>query len=250
MPDERPYLEDVTVFVSTIGDEVNFADCMEHLHRQTVRFALDVIDHVAPMSAAFQEMQDRCRSEFYIQVDEDMILAPHAVADLRAWISSARKNVAMVCAPLWDCDAELAIYGVKIYRTDVVKRFPYRNAVGCEVDQMARLQAAGFDVDLRPLLGREACLGEHGKHYTPQTIFKRWQRCFQKHGEYGNMAWIEPYARRLLDRYAASGQTLHLYAFLGAMAGVVGPAPPDRELDWREANVALERVQHYFPADR
>ena len=155
---------------------------------------------------------------------------------------SAPENVAIICAPLWDCDAERAIYGVKIYRTSIVKRFPYKNVMSCEIEQLDRIKAAGYEIRLQPLSRRSACLGEHGKHYTPKTIFKRWQRCFQKHHRYGNMAWVEPYARKLLDRYVASGETMHLYAFLGVISGIVGPPPDDREQDWREPNLAYEKI--------
>src|SRR5262249_7808129 len=114
MPDDRPNCEDVTVFVSTVGDKVNFADCMTHLRAQSVMFPLEIIDRVAPMSAAFQEMHQRCRTDFYVQVDEDMILLPHAIETLRRLIGSAPETAAVICAPLWDSDAECALYGVKI----------------------------------------------------------------------------------------------------------------------------------------
>jgi len=242
--------EDVTLFVTTIGDQENFADCLAHLRAQTLPAPIDIIDHVAPMSAAFQEMHARCRTDYYVQVDEDMILFPHAIETLSGWMRSAPANVAMICAPLWDCDAERAIYGLKIYRSSIVKRFPYRNTLSCEIAQLAEIEGAGYRVILRPLGDRSGCLGEHGKHYTPETIFKRWQRCFQKHRRFSNMAWIEPYARRLLERYVATGETLHLDAFLGAMAGIVSGPAPDAEVDWRDPNPALESLRRYFPPNR
>jgi len=239
-------IDDTTVFVTTIGDKANFDHCMLHLSKQTVAVPIDIIDHVAPMSAAFQEMHRRCRTDFYIQVDEDMILFPHAVETLRRAIRSAPKNIALSCAPLWDCDAQRAIHGIKIYRSSIVKQFPYRNTASCEIEQLSRLRAAGYEADLQPMQS-DRCLGEHGKHYSPETIFKRWQRCFQKHRLFGRMPWIEPYARSLLDRYVQTGETLHLYAFLGAIAGITDSVIPARELDWRDTNEALQRLQKYFP---
>jgi len=41
---------------------------------------------------------------------------------------------------------------------------------------------------------------------------------------------------------------VHLYAALGAIAGIAGRAEGDRELDWRDTNPAWHRLQHYFPA--
>ena len=249
-PDRPGSVDDLTVFVTTIGDRANFSDCMAHLKTQTVKAVIDVIDHVAPLSAALQEMHKRCRTDFYVQVDEDMLLAPDALETLLRGMRAAAPDAAMICAPLWDCDAERPIYGLKIYRTATVRRFPYEDTLSCEVVQLAQMEKAGYRIILQPLTDRNACLGEHGKHYTPETIFKRWQRCFQKNQRYPHMAWIEPYAQTLLNRYVASGNTVHLYAFLGAVAGMVGPPAADAELDWRAPNPALERLRHYFPPDR
>jgi hypothetical protein len=242
----RELIRDTTIFVTTIGDKANFDDCMEHLHAQNVTVPIEIIDRVAPLSAAFQEMHQRCRTEFYVQVDEDMILFPHAIQSLRRSIGRAWKKNALVCAPLWDCDAELLIYGVKIYRSSIVKQFPYRNTASCEKEQLARLRAAGYDAVLQPFQ-QSYCLGEHGKHYTPETIFKRWQRCFRNRRLFGGMRWIEPYPRKLLDRYVQTGELLHLYAFLGAMAGIVDSTLPTTEQDWTEINEPLQRLQRYFP---
>ena len=68
----------VTVFVSTVGYPT-FESCIENLQRQDCIFELNVIDHVAPMSAAFQRMLEECVTPYFVQVDEDMLLYPGAV---------------------------------------------------------------------------------------------------------------------------------------------------------------------------
>ena len=245
----REYLADTTVFVTTVGDETNFQDCLEKLRAQTVRFPLVIIDHVAPMAAAFQQMQDRCRTTWYVQVDEDMILYPYAIAELRRRISATPSNVAIYCASLWDCDAEMRLYGVKIYRGDVVRRFPYTNSMSCESEQVERMKAGGYIVKAAPLEEDGGCLGEHGKHYTPETIFKRWQRLFQKNRALRKNHWVRPYAKSLMERYARTGSQLHLFAALGAVSGIAGELPPDEEVDFRKANEVFERLAGFFPTD-
>ena len=244
-----PLLQDVTVFVTTIGDERNFRDCLAHLQKQTVRCRIEVIDHVAPMSAAFAEMHARCTTPYYVQVDEDMMLYPHALATLRELIEQSDASVPLVCAVLWDCDVERPRQGVKIYRHEIVKRFPYRDTLSCEVTQLEQMSAAGHHPLLLPTEEPDAvCLGEHGKHYSPRTIFLRWQRLFHKRNEMGHLAWLDPWPARLLERYMKTRDRVHLYAALGAIAGIAGRAEGDRELDWRDTNPAWHRLQHYFPA--
>ena len=244
--DDRPFSTETTVFVTTIGDQANFDDCLAHLECQTLGCRIEVIDHVAPMSAAFQQMYERCQTPFYIQVDEDMILFPEAVQELEEKIRQAPPEVVLICAPLWDCDVEHTIQGLKIYRHSIVKQFPYEDAVGFEVAQVERLRAAGYSARMLPM-DRANCLGEHGKHYTPRTIFLRWQKCLQKHLAKRPLPWVESYPQWLLKRYLESRDPLHLYALLGAVAGIADPAAAQTGKDWRVPNEALERMLRYFP---
>ena len=247
---DSPELADTTIFISTIGDQANFDDCLAHLRAQTVRCRIEIIDRVAPMSHAFALMHELCSTPFYVQVDEDMLLHPHAIETLHDLLVKSPGDVALVCAPLWDCDVERAILGVKIYRHEIVKQFPYRNSLSCEVDQMKRMLKAGYKITAHSTGEDAVCLGEHGKHYSPRTIFQRWQRLFHKHNQMGHLTWLEPWPDRLLERYMTTRDPVHLYALLGAIAGIGGRAESNRELDWRDANPALQRIEYYFSKHR
>ena len=82
------------------------------------------------------------RLNFTFKSTKIIILFPNAIETLRKSIEAASKHVALVCAPLWDCDAQRPIYGVKIYRWPIVKQFPYENNASCEIEQLTRLRAA------------------------------------------------------------------------------------------------------------
>jgi hypothetical protein len=176
-----------------------------------------------------------------------MLLAPDAVERLEKLIQNSPPSVALICVPLWDCDTEQPIHGLKVYRHGIVKQFPYEDRLSCELRQIQQITSAGYTVDIFPLTDRSGCFGEHGKHYTPQTIFKRWQRICQKHHQFGGSVWAAPWPRKLLDRYMQTGEDLHLYAMLGAIAGIANLPVPDREVDWREPNEAFNRMQRHFP---
>src|SRR5262249_48661944 len=104
-----------------------------------------------------------------------------------------------------------------------------------------------YDLECDPPGDRSLCLGEHGKHYHPPTIFARWQRLFQKQRRRGHLAWLDAWPRRLLDRYVRTRDPVHLYGFLGAVAGVTGELAPDQEIDWRIPTPAYERLSRLFP---
>jgi hypothetical protein len=240
----------VTVFVTTIGDEPNFSECLARLRNQTVDFTLDVIDHVAPMDRAFQEMIDRCKTPLYVQVDEDMLLYPDAIRTLFVEMIQQPETTCMMMGPLWDCDTERPIYGVKMFRHGIMRRYPFTDSMSCEMDQSSRWKRDGYTHAELPLAGRQTCLGEHGKNYSPATIFKRWRRVGQKQRSRGWMKWIEPFYPRHLERYLRTRDPIHLAAVLGQVAGLVGPLPPEREMDFRDQDEDWSRVQKmYFPEE-
>jgi hypothetical protein len=56
-------------------------------------------------------------------------------------------------------------------------------------------------------------LVSNGKHYSPETIFKRWQRCFQKQRCLEEWTGLNTTRARSWDRYVKPGKILRLYAF-------------------------------------
>src|SRR5262245_22053777 len=114
----RDLSDAVTVFVTTVGAPT-FEQCLRHLREQDCKSRLKIIDHVAPMNAAFQRMLDECRTPYYVQVDEDMLLHPHAVRTLYDTIEAAGPKVAIYAAGLYDVHLERCIHGIKIFRHNV-----------------------------------------------------------------------------------------------------------------------------------
>lgn len=86
------------------------------------------------MNVAFQEMINRVKTEYFIQVDEDMILNPDAVAIMLETMEAAPEDVGMICFHLWDDDRECRIQGIKIYRTKHMKNIIWKDVKASEVD--------------------------------------------------------------------------------------------------------------------
>lgn len=215
--------DDVTVFVSTI-DSVSFSECMKHLAQQDCRFRLEVIENVAPMSAAFQQMIDRCKTPYYVQVDEDMLLKPHAIRTLYECVKASDEDHAIVVRLLWDEHLVRAIQGVKIYRHKVVSQFPYRDVQSCERDQVTRFQERGFKIG-RPIDREyyEGCpevLGYHGKFFHAESVFERYFTLMQKRRKYsGKVNWLDRHLIEFFERFKKDPSEFNLMAILGVLAG-------------------------------
>jgi len=247
--------EQVTVFVATIGDKANFDHCIQALDGQDSRFRFDTVDHVAPMSAAFQAMIDRCETPYYVQVDEDMILEPYAIRILHDAMTKAPPSTAIVCYSLWDEHMRKAILGVKIYRHDVLKRFPYNhNVPHCDVEQNERLKAAGYTIQ-SCWHGYErniTCIGRHGCHYTPETAYEAYYNRAAKSRLFPQwMSWCRCLAATFRRRVESDPKNLiDLYALLGFTAGLTTDLGRlDHEKDWQAINHDFRRVQADMETD-
>lgn len=214
---------EVTVFVSTI-DNVSFSECMKHLAMQDCRFRLEVIENVAPMSAAFQQMIDRCRTPYYVQVDEDMLLKPNAIRALHECVKASEPDHAIVVRLLWDEHLQRAIQGVKIYRHKIVSQFPYRDVQSCERDQVTRFTEQGYKIG-RPIdrVYFETCpevLGYHGKFFHAESVYERYFTLMQKRRKYaGKVNWLDRHLIEFFDRFKKDPTEFNLMAILGVLAG-------------------------------
>jgi hypothetical protein len=232
----------VTVFITTIGAST-FERCLHAVLDQEGKFFVDVIQGVAPWSAAQNEMVRRCNTEIFVQVDEDMILFNDALLRLVALIDSTPATCVMATAPLYDVDLEMPIYGVKVYRHALVKPIPFETHVLGDGHDRERWKEAGLTWS-RLRRSIEHCVGEHGTSYTPEEAFNRWRGMWQRHRLTGKASWIEPWVEKLARRYEKSKTRRDLYALLGAVIGATEePWPDGHGPDFTRPNPVLERLQ-------
>lgn len=212
--------EQVTVFVTTVGAPT-YAACLAHLAAQDCRFTLRAIERVAPMHVAFQRMLDECRTPFYVQVDEDMLLHPHAVRSLHERLAAAGPATALVAGRLYDAHLERRILGVKIFRHAIVRHYPLGAVSTFEVDQVARLEADGYAVLLDDTEAGEV-LGLHGTVWTPPSIYERYATLERRRITRGRRPdWFEVYGPVFLERFRQEPSDENFFALMGVVAGVL-----------------------------
>ncbi len=206
----------VTVFVTTVGAPT-FDLCLDLLRQQDCTFKLQIIDHVAPMSAAFQRMLDDCTTPYYVQVDEDMLLYPHAVRTLYEEMCAACGDVAFVIFSLHDAHLDQPIQGVKIFRHATVVQYPFENVQSFEKVQRQLLRADGYVV---PYI--ERTLGLHGTHWTPRSIYERYATLERRrYGHPRDLHWFEAYPGVFLHRFLEDPSDLNFFALMGAVSGAL-----------------------------
>ncbi|MEQ1792860.1 MAG: glycosyltransferase [Nitrospira sp.] len=221
----------VTVFILTVGDPA-FPACKASIEQQTgIAFALELIRDVAPFSAAAQDMIARCTTPYFVQVDEDMTLNPDAVRAMVQRMVQAPADVGMICFHLYDDDRECPIQGVKIYRTDLMKRVRFNDLKASEMNLLDQMGEQGIRWILHPDV-----IGHHGTLYTPDTIYRRYKTMYEKDIRQWNLLTSD--IQRKARKYRETGDHVQLFALLGAAHGIIeAPRAPDREKDARLYNL-------------
>jgi hypothetical protein len=213
----------VTVFLTTVGAP-SYAACRETLARQDCTFTLVPIEHVTPLTAALQRMLDVCPTPYYVQVDEDMLLYPHAIRTLYERIAGSAPAVALAVGDLYDVHLRHRVEGIKIFRHDINRRYPWEADLTA-VERLQRLAADGYGVLRTPNPNPRspaATLGLHGTHWTPRSIYERYrreERLRRRWPELFGVGWGPVLLQRLLER----GSPLDLFAVLGVIAGTLEP---------------------------
>lgn len=254
-PDLRGVL---TVFIIA-SDEPEYPQCLAALEAQDCSFELETIRNVAPMDVAFQRMLDNCKTRYYIQVDADMILYTDSIRKMHQDMAILGQDIAMLCFPLHDVHLGHLLTGVKIYRHEIMKRYPYVGSYSCEVDQLARMAKDGFQWESRwpddgitfnsgfDKVNHPMVKGKHGAVWTEERMFERYKRLMQKWRKFG-YGWLEFLPQKFLDRLIKEPTDINLWAFMGAVAGLTAPEGDDKERDFRDVDQASVRLSDLVKA--
>lgn len=207
--------DELTVFHITVGDP-NYQESRKQLKNQTIDFTLETIENVTPMSAAFQEMLDRCETPLYVQVDEDMILERDAVRQMYEDIKETPDDVMFLAYWLNDPHVDRKVSGVKIYKYNIMKNYPFRDCYSTEVDQFQRAEEDGYKWEARmPIMGK------HSPQWTAYSAYQRYRGLFQKHQTEGHLDWITQLPDKFFQRLLENPSKEDLWGLLGALSGVM-----------------------------
>jgi glycosyltransferase involved in cell wall biosynthesis len=228
---KRNLIDELTVFVIRSGNNPNYEACVSALKNQNCSFTQEEIVNVSPMSAAFQQMIERCDTPYYVQVDEDMVLDSNAIERLYFSIKTTKSNVCMVTHMLKDVHLEFNIFGIKVYKHDIMVNYPYNlEIISCEKDQLIRLEADGYVADMV-----EHSLGLHSPKWTGELIYERYFDLMEKWKIY-KYDWMKALPRKLLQIFKRDPTDINFYALAGTMHSL-SSAEPIRK---REKNFELQ----------
>jgi hypothetical protein len=169
-------MNDITAVVLTIGEETT-PRALASVRAQSYEPAETIlVDGVMPFHKALNRGASRVRTEFFIQVDADMVLDRHCMEDLRGFMTP---GVGVVQGPLAD-PLLGAVSGVRVFRTICFREVAVRDTIAPDTDFFKDIAARGWErkvvLGARPN-GRAAGLwhtfGRHDPSYTP--LYTYWK---------------------------------------------------------------------------
>ena len=241
-------LNNLTVFVIETG-EPSLDECLSKLKKQTVSgFHTKIISNVCPMWRAFQSMLDMCETEYFVQVDADMLLHVNAIETLYERITKQPSNTAISVAWLWDVDINRQIQGVKIYKHSICVDFPYSDSLSCEINQVKRMKRLGFDVDVMDMPEhQDGCAGIHHPSQSPEMAFRRWERSMLKMRRLPWMKWLSVYPSRILKQFMdAPNDPIKRSKLFGLISGLSQASIDESEADYSIKNEAFDNYSQFF----
>lgn len=210
-------MSDVTAMVLSVGEETT-ERAIESVRRQTLAPAeIVVVRGISPWYRAFDEGAARVRTEFFVQVDADMVLDETCLANLRACISD---GVGVVVGNLRD-PLLGRVVGVKLFRTRCCDLVKHRDSTSPETEfiedlhregwtRISALKYAGGSPDARH------AFGEHRPDYTPLYAFCKYVR----EGAKARYRMAGGGLRRRFRQLQASGHGAAIIATIASAHGI------------------------------
>jgi hypothetical protein len=167
------------------------------------------------MSKAFQKMIDDCETEYYIQVDEDMILHEDTIEKIYDRLLKTEENISIVAYMLNDVHLDFDIYGIKGYKHTILKRYPYNlDIISCEVEQVKRMKNDGYET---MMVGE--VVGKHSPKWTTSLIYERYFDLMEKWKNF-KYDWLGELPSKLFQIFQNDPSEINLYALMGAMTSM------------------------------
>lgn len=233
----------LTVFIINGGKNPNYDVCLQALKNQTCKFKLDIIQDIAPMSKAFQEMLDRCTTEYFIQVDNDMVLQQNSIEHMYKFFegNQSSEKIIMDCYLLRDSHLNMEIYGIKIYKANIFKKYPFNlENPSCEVEQLDRMKKDGYEIRFQ-----KEIMGEHSPHWTNELIFERYYNLMCKFTLF-RYVWLEKLPKKLWEMLKNDPSEINMHAYAGALAGIFTKTPIEEEKDYRKTREEYGKLLSFF----
>lgn len=210
----------VTVFILDGKPDINFPDCIEALKNQDCIFKVVRLVGYSPLSTALNQMLD-CPTPYFIQLDKDMVIYPHAV---RTMLESAQseKVAPFQVFLLKDILSNRDIQGIKIYNKELWGKEKWQD---CTMPSLTRLKSIRAQYKRHSIV-----LGDHSPKWSDRAKFDRCSDLANIYKDY-KYPWIEEEIEKATTDVEKMGYAWGMYHTRNGSKGIL--------TDWHKVCNAL-----------
>ncbi|MDX9762895.1 MAG: glycosyltransferase family 2 protein [Desulfomonilia bacterium] len=235
----------ITAVILSVDPNHLLEQCLKSVRKQTLQpVSIEIVKNVSPVSLARQTGLSRVKTEYYVNVDGDMVLNPSCFERLY-YIMARFPGCAEVEASLEDPLLGV-IKGIKMYRTDRIRDIHIHPVVGFKNVDMymsSQLHAQGYTT-----MDTGTIEGKHHIEYTASEAFWKFKTLVEKNRFYQRGA-VESvmYLNMIVDYWKRTRDIVAFYALAGLIDGMTAP-DVSGELDYRGRNayIPLKMVDAYL----
>lgn len=173
-------MKNLTMVLMTCG-ELTEKTCLWAIEpfRDQVEFL--EVRNVVPQIKALNQMIDGVKTDYFIPLDADIILYEDSYHRI---INAINKNKHKddwhsILFPLWDTLTQRKILALKIFKTDVLKEYPFIESSTPDVEHYRRLTDAGFicvhDYLKQRPIGNHVVTGHHFCYHKYRDIYQTYR---------------------------------------------------------------------------
>ena len=233
-------MTDITAVLLTIGEETT-QRAIDSVKKQTLPpQEIIIIENVTPFHKALNLGASRVKTEFFIQVDSDMILDENCLEDLRKCMV---KNVGIAVGHLRD-PLIGRVSSIKMFRKECFEKVQFKNLISPDTDFRNDILPYGWTtVYALRFFGKSNeklwhTFGEHRPSYTPHYTYSKYLlegRRYRYRKDLGGLLW---HLRELKN----SSHNTSLIAQIAMAHGIfteeekdlLNPYPKDEDFDFLE----------------
>ena len=177
----NPGTIEITIFLITIqSHQLEFTLSSINKLNPNYPVLVNVIMNVAPTNRAYNQMRERCKTPYFIQLDEDMELQEDAIQICMNQIekSSRAHKTFLHTFKLIDTDLGVGnppiIDCLKLYNNQIMQKYPTYNNGETAVSSVDYFWHIPILNDGYLMNTTSIIIGNHGKHHSDYDIFLRY----------------------------------------------------------------------------
>lgn len=172
----------ITIFIITIcGHQLQYSlDAINNLNTND-SVLVNVIMNVKPTNKAYNTMVKRCTTEYFIQLDEDMVIYPNSIDIIKKhlFLNRKKKNAFVNTFKLIDnylgLGEQSILLGLKLYNYKIMQNYPIQN----DENAISQVDKKWHDPILNDgyiVIIASDVIGFHAKYRKPYDLLLRFSK--------------------------------------------------------------------------